>query len=286
MLEACQFFQHSYYYHFNLHGTCHRIPKSVNLLHRCSSCDRSHTTLQWTNVSRWGVLSLVLCLSPFHLHYRTFSLVGLAFLVSHIADDFIFIAPVGSANNNLIGFFLEIARYAGIPIKASNTITPRCVALVHGIEVDTRTLEVRLPVEKISALVDLLEHCKDKRSVRLRTWQSLIGHLNFATRVVRPGLPFISKLIDRIRGVLNPLHYIKLNSDIQKDIAVWLASVQHFNGVSLISPTQGHFFCQKSVSHRCIGVGVVLRYYVTSGFRSNSQRYGNMHIFPQRSLYQ
>lgn len=125
--------------------------------------------------------------------------------MSHILDDFIFIAPRDSplCQHQLL-CFLQIASYTGIPIKASKTVTPTTRLPVHGIEVDTVQGVARLPQEKLHNLTQLLEEFTKKRSLSLLKWQSMIGHLSFAAKVVRPGRPYIRKLIDRIRGFSNP----------------------------------------------------------------------------------
>lgn len=156
--------------------------------------------------------------------------------VSHILDDFIFKGPADSIREQQLEFFLQVAHFTGIPIKSSKTIRSTCVAPINGIEVDTVNFIACLPAEKLSNLVLLLESFKGERSVRLHMWQSLIGLMNFATKIIRPGSPFIRKFINCIGGVFEPNHYIKLNSDICKDINIWLVILQSFNGVSLLSP--------------------------------------------------
>lgn len=52
---------------------------------------------------------------------------------------------------------------------------------------------------------------------------------------MRPGQPFIRKF-DRIVGITKPHHHVKITSDIRKEIRIWLAFLQGFNGVSLVSP--------------------------------------------------
>lgn len=144
--------------------------------------------------------------------------------VSHILDDFIFIALAKSLLcQQQLDCFLAIVLYAGIPIKTSETIFPSYVVPIHGIEVNNLKFTASLPADKIDNLVKLLISFKDKWSACLKAWQSLIGSLSFATQVVRPGHPFISKFIHRIAGVTKPQHHVKLNSDIRKEVRIWLA---------------------------------------------------------------
>lgn len=180
----------------------------------CALFEQFSTTLQQVLLSRYRFISM-----------------------SHILDDFIFIAPEGSPLcQQQLQCFLQIASYTGIPIKTSKTVHPTTCLPVHGIEVDTTQGIARLPPEKLHNLMQLLCVFRKKRSVPLLKWQSLIGHLSFTSRVVRPGRPYIRKLIDRIKGFTNPRHYIKVTGEIRRDCAVWISFLQDYNGVSLLSP--------------------------------------------------
>lgn len=129
-----------------------------------------------------------------------------------------FVAPAGSPLcQSQLDTFLRIAEFAGIPIKSSKTVHPSEVVPMYGIEVDKIQGVARLPQDKLHHLIQLLREFSRKRSLPLRQWQSLIGHLSFASRVIRPGRPYIHKFIDRIRGVVNQAHYVKLTRDIHSD---------------------------------------------------------------------
>lgn len=157
--------------------------------------------------------------------------------VSHILDDFIFLSPSGSKLcQQQLEIFLSIASFAGIPIETSKTLPPATVAPIHRIEVDTSVMTAHLSADKVHLLCQLLEHFQLKRSARLRQWQSLIGHLSFATRVIHPGHPFIRKFINKIKGHTNPNHHIKNNSELHHDAAMWLVFLREFNGISIITP--------------------------------------------------
>lgn len=105
----------------------------------------------------------------------------------------------------------------GIPIKLSKIIPLSNVVPVHGIEVDFVRGEALLPLDKLQHLITLLQQFTGKRSYQLREWQSLTGHLSFASWVIRPGRPFIRNFIDRICSVHMRSHYIKLTSEIHHD---------------------------------------------------------------------
>lgn len=173
-----------------------------------------------TNASLWGAL--------FELFSTTLQEVLLTWFhflsMSHILDDIIFIAPAGlPLCHQQLQCFLRIAEYTGIPIKASKTLLPMTCLPVHGIEVDTVQAQACLPQEKLCNLTQLLQVFSRNRSLPLQKLQSLIGHLSFTSKVLRPGRWNIRKLIDCICGISNPRHFVKVTGEIRHDCVVWLS---------------------------------------------------------------
>lgn len=55
--------------------------------------------------------------------------------------------------------------------------------------------------------------------------QVIVGHFNFACRVVAPGRAFLRHLCDVMVGLRSPLYKVK--------VMVWIQFLNYFNGVSL-----------------------------------------------------
>ncbi len=174
--------------------------------------------------------------------------------MSHILDDFIFLGPSNShACINYLNSFLDVAAMVNIPIKHEKTVLPTTCTVIHGIEVDTVSMQARLPQDKIDKSISLLAAMAKKQKVKLRDLQSLIGTLNFAGKVIIPGRAFLRRLMDLTIGVSNPTHHVRLGSEARKDIQAWLQFMQNFNGKSLLLSD-----CFVSSNHlnfiqRCLG---------------------------------
>ena len=154
--------------------------------------------------------------------------------VTHILDDFIFVGPPQCDTTlNYLNSFLRLAERCHIPIKQSKTVYPSTVIVAHGIELDSTAMQARLPVDKLERMRELLQKFKNKRHALLRDIQSLVGLLNFACKVIRPGRAFLRRLIDLTTKAHSKHHHIKLNSDARADIDAWLTFLHDFNGVSL-----------------------------------------------------
>ena len=83
------------------------------------------------------------------------------------------------------------------------TVGPQNILSFAGIELDTSSMEARLPADKI-------EKCKLLISSFLREIQSLTGVLNFACSVVVPGRAFLRRLIDLTKGVKSAHYFVRL----------------------------------------------------------------------------
>ncbi|XP_053395608.1 uncharacterized protein LOC128555862 [Mercenaria mercenaria] len=147
--------------------------------------------------------------------------------VSHIIDDFIFVgAPDSSECKIALDAFISLASDIGIPIKHDKTVMPTTQIVVHGIHIDTSTLMASLPDEKVTTLQQILFSCKKKRKVTLKQLQSVIGHLNFACKVIKPGRCFLRRLHDLTVGKTKGYPYIKLTKDSRADLDLWIINTK------------------------------------------------------------
>ena len=155
--------------------------------------------------------------------------------VWHLLDDFVVCGPPDSpACTESLKCVLDLAESLGVPINHSKTVAPTPCLTVVGIEVDTDSMQLRLPEDKLLHARDLCKQFRVKRKVTLRQLQSLIGFLNFACNVVVPGRAFLRRLIDLTKGVSSKHFHIRLTRESRRDIDAWLVFLQNFNGVSML----------------------------------------------------
>ncbi|WAQ98929.1 hypothetical protein MAR_023302 [Mya arenaria] len=118
---------------------------------------------------------------------------------------------------------------------SSKTVFPNTQVEVHGILVDTNSLTASLPPDKVQLLRTLLESFKKRKKVTLKQLQSLLGHLNFACKVIKPGRCFLRRLYDLTIGCTKPNHHIRLTSETRADIALWHTFLNDYNGCTLLT---------------------------------------------------
>ena len=190
--------------------------------------------------------------------------------VSHILDDFIFVGPSGS-NTCLVALqaFLQMCSCLSIPINEAKTVKPSTRVEVHGVEVDTVALIARLPSEKLAKARLEVSSLRKKKRASLKQFQSTIGFLNFACRVVRPGRAFLRRLIEATKKVANPNNYIRVTSEVRKDLSAWLGFLEEYNGVSLLLDMKwvsSETFELQTDAAASVGYGAILKDQWCHGF--------------------
>jgi hypothetical protein len=184
----------------------------MGLSESCHHFETFSTALQW-----------ILQQAPFSVPF-----------MSHILDDFIFMGPPESdVCTKSLQKFLILTEDLHIPINQAKTVWPSTTVELHGIEVDSIRMELRLPPDKLAHAFQTLLSLKGRSSVTLRELQSALGFLNFATKAIPHGRPFLRRLTDLTKGMSRPSHHIRLTKESRLDIQAWLSFLEQFNGVSI-----------------------------------------------------
>ena len=80
------------------------------------------------------------------------------------------------------------------------------------------SMQLHLPSSKLSYLKEMLAECVQLRSMTKKNLQRLTGLLQFATKVVRPGRPFLRRLYALQEVGNHPDHFVRLNQAARADI--------------------------------------------------------------------
>jgi hypothetical protein len=196
------------------------------------------------------------------LHWIAYNKLNIKHMV-HILDDFLILGPPNSVTcqTNLENF-LALCSEIGVPIKSEKTQNACQVITFMGLELDSTTMEARLPGDKLLKLRTQLAKFSKHRKITLKELQSLLGLLNFCCTVVPPGRSFLRRLTDLTKKVTRPSHRITLNSESRKDLTAWQLFADHFNGTNLllqerwVTDTSLHLYTDASGS---IGFGAIFQ---------------------------
>ena len=106
-------------------------------------------------------------------------------------------------------------------IYSEKTVGPQNVLSFAGTELDTLSMEARLPADKIEKCKLLISSFLRRKKVTLRQIQSLTSVLNFACSVVVPGTAFLRRLIDLTKGVESAHYFVRLTKWVKADLSTW-----------------------------------------------------------------
>ena len=96
-------------------------------------------------------------------------------------------------------------------------------------------MELRLPEDKLQRVRESVDAWLPKRSGKKREIASLVGLLQHAATVVKPGRTFIHRMFDRLAVIAKPDHHVRLNAGFRSDLAWWQMFLEDWNGVSMLS---------------------------------------------------
>ena len=106
----------------------------------------------------------------------------------------------------------------GIPLATHKYKGPSTEITFLGKVIDTSAGKLSLPVEKLNHLCNLLKDWGDRKSCTCKDLEALIGYLNHACKVIRPGRSFLRRMINLLHRAHNKYHPIRLNRDFQSDL--------------------------------------------------------------------
>lgn len=178
----------------------------------------------------------------------------------HILDDFLLISPNEEKSDKNLEQTETCCDKNGIPLKAKKTVKTKIRLDFTGITLDTSTLTVSLPDDKLEKCSQGIDELLNAKSVRLRKLLSILGMLNFACTVITPGRAFLRRLYDLTRYINNPNHFVRITMTAKKDLKMWKTFLHDFNGTAMMLPNDWltsevlHLYTDSAQS---IGFGIV-----------------------------
>ena len=175
----------------------------------CRIFEAFSTALEWIPIKKLGMSAMV-----------------------HVIDYFLIIEPSSQQSLRSIKRFVSLCEDIGLPLSDSKTVLNTQVLEFLGITLDTIRMQARLPMDKVTKCIGLLEMLLDRKRCTLKELQSVIGILNFACSVIRPGRAFLRRMINLTMGVAQANYHISLNKEAKSDLHMWLKFLTEYNGVS------------------------------------------------------
>ena len=132
----------------------------------------------------------------------------------HYLINFLTLGPLASPFcYNSLHTCVRLCKQLGLPLHPDKLDGPSTHLTILGIELDSKTLQPRLPAEKRERIVTLFNEWSAKRFCKRRELESLISHLHHACKVAPQGRTFLCRMIDLLCAFRHDDHPIRLNQE-------------------------------------------------------------------------
>ncbi len=150
----------------------------------------------------------------------------------HLLDDFLIISPPDSIPAAHLLTTQKVFSELGIPLALDKTAGPSTSIEFLGINLDSQKFQASLPKEKIDRMILVASTLAANPICSKRELLSVLGHLNFAMRIIPQGRPFISHLLTLASSTHALEDQIALTDSCCNELSLWISFFKRWNGLS------------------------------------------------------
>ena len=154
--------------------------------------------------------------------------------IDHYLDDFIFMAIVKDQCQYLLDEFSKLCTELSVPVAEEKTVGPVTCITYLGYVLDSILMEIRIPIDKIRAILQQIEEISSHSKVSLRQLQSLTGSLNYCAKAMPSARAFVRRMYAAMSKATRPHHKVRITRGISEDIKMWKLFLTQYNGVSIM----------------------------------------------------
>lgn len=147
-------------------------------------------------------------------------------------DDFLIIGETKEQCNQNLLSTIRLLRYLGFAINYNKVIGPSQNLTFLGIVLDSVSMSLSLPENKLDELLQCLHETLTKKKASKKSLQSLAGKLNWASQVIYGGRFHMRRIFDAVIPLKSPWHRTRVTMDIRRDINWWIQFLGVFNGTA------------------------------------------------------
>ena len=157
----------------------------------------------------------------------------------HYSDDYLLASPThpNTQAQHDLNTFKSTFHTLGVPVAEDKLVGPTTNLTFIGINIDTNSFQVSIPQDKIQEVKNQMPKWCNRRTATQVQLQSLVGKLQFFSKVIQPGRIFTRRLIDRIYTVHKPTHHVTITSFEREDLHWWCELLHSWNQASIIPDT-------------------------------------------------
>ncbi len=150
----------------------------------------------------------------------------------HYLDDYFTLGPPASpVCAQLLHAIQNAANDIGIPLAPEKIEGPSTCLIFLGTELDSDQMTARLPANKLSELLILIQSWVSKKHCKRKELESLVGKLSHACYVVPAGRTFLRRLINLLRDSKRYWKTIRVTRECQLDLEWWSDFLLSWDGV-------------------------------------------------------
>ncbi|XP_050973413.1 uncharacterized protein LOC127169819 [Labeo rohita] len=150
----------------------------------------------------------------------------------HLQDDFLIVSPPDSVPAAYLLTIQKLFSELGIPLAQDKTEGPSTSIEFLGINLDSQKFLASLPKEKIDRTIVIASTLLTNTSCSKRELLSILGHLNFAMRIIPQGHPFISHLLSLASSAHALEDRISITDSCRNEVSLWISFLKQWNGLS------------------------------------------------------
>ncbi|KAI2646043.1 enzymatic polyprotein [Labeo rohita] len=121
--------------------------------------------------------------------------------VLHLLDDFLIITPPSTPSSLGLSTLVQVFNELGVPLSKEKTLGPCTSIEFLGITLDSISFQVSLPSEKVQRISLLLSNYLLVDRCTKQQLLALLGHLNYAIRIIPQGKSFLSHLLSKVTTI-------------------------------------------------------------------------------------
>ena len=141
--------------------------------------------------------------------------------IFHLLDDFLCLTPPVEDGNRTMALLTLIFGRLNIPISPIKTVGPCTELFISELNSIPSDSKYDCRVTKKDRIIQFIDEFLNKTSVTKRQILQLLGHFNFASKVIRPGRSFVSYLIKLSTTARELNHHVHLDKACREDLEMW-----------------------------------------------------------------
>ena len=174
----------------------------------------------------------------------------------HYLDDFLLAGKADTLEcASALDTGFRTCHEVGFPVAMNKVEGPSTNLTFLGILFDTAAGQLHLPQDKLGRILHELERWSQRKVCTKRELLSIIGLLQHAASIVKPGRIFLRHMINLSKIQRQLHHRVRLNKGARSDLLWWSMFIKHWKGCSVL-PNPSRKFSLHSDASGSWGCGV------------------------------